>query len=79
MDAHDDMPVFDTSDLLQLARSLRAEIRRNGLEFRAPAASQLVEQLTEAAMREAATGGRITPVLGSVDEPMYSGRLVAQL
>ncbi|MEM9037629.1 MAG: hypothetical protein AAGA99_13595 [Actinomycetota bacterium] len=76
---HDDDFGFDTSELLQLARNLRAEIRKAGLDHRTPAASDLVEQLTEAALREASTGLRITPVLGSVDEPKMTGRLVAQL
>lgn len=76
----DDMPTFTTAELLEFARSLRSEIRRSGLDYRVNAAADLVEQLTEACLREAAgTTRRITPVLGGEDEPRVQKHLVAQL
>ena len=74
------MPTFTSDELLELARSLRSEIRRSGLDYRVDAATDLVNQLTEACLREASTGGRIAPVIGDYDEqPSTGGRLVAQL
>lgn len=74
------MPTFTTTELLELARSLRSELRRSGLDYRVPAAAHLVEELSAACAREGAGGGRITPILGGVDEPRCSERhLVAQL
>ncbi len=77
---HDEMPTFTSDELLQLARSLRSEIRRSGLDYRVVAVNDLVNQLTEVCLREASTGGRIAPVIGDyADEPVTGGRLVAQL
>lgn len=77
------MPTFTSDELLELARSLRSEIRRSGLDHRIDAATDLVNQLTEVCLRQAAAGERrIAPVIGDYDErprTQTTGRLVAQL